>query len=519
MENKSRKDILIRNTKFGAIKTIVQYFLQFVLRTVLIYTLGSSYIGLNGLFSNIIGCLSIVELGLGSAIVFSMYKPIAENDVEKVKSLNYLYKKIYRILAVIITCLGIAILPFLRFMIEGDVPADVNIYIIYLLTLLNTILGYIWADKRSLLYAYQRSDIESKVGIIQSILLYGVQIIILLTTHNYHAFISCMPIFTIFENLILSKQVEKVCPNLKGKAIPVDKEISKELKKNVIGSSMQQIGGVFVISTDNIIISAMLGLAILGAYTNYATIISAITTCIALITTNARSVLGNMIASENTEYVYKRYNTLNFAMYWIAGFCSISLLCLLNPFIYIWTNGNLEYLLSLPIIIILVLNFFISNTLSITSNCTFSAGLMWQNKWKTIIQGIVNIITSIIFVKLWGLIGVFLGTLASYIVAPLWMDSFVLFKYYFKKSSKIYWLKYVVFAVVTFIAGLITYMLCALLPEGILWFIIKGIICLVVPNLIYLLVYFKAKEFKECLEWVKSLLKNFKRKKIKNEDK
>lgn len=521
MEQESRKKILIRNTKFGAIKTIVQYLLQFILRTIFIYTLGKEYLGLNGLFSNILGCLSIVELGIGTAIVFSMYKPIADGDVEKINSLHALYKKSFRIIASIIALLGILIIPALKYIIKSDVPSDINIYVIYLISLFNTVIGYFWAHKRSLLFAYQRNDIESKVGTFQIISLSIVQIILLLTTKNYYSYVICTPIFTIIENLLISREAKKICPEIKSKAQPLDKEISKEIRKNVIASSMNQLGGVFVTSTDNILISSILGLAILGVYTNYATIILSVTACIALITNNAKSTIGNMIASETSDYVYEKYNTFNFLMYWLSGFCSICLICLLNPFIYMWTNFSADYLLDFSVVIVLVVNFYISNTLSLTATYNVSAGLMWHNKWKSIIQGVVNIVFSIIFTKCWGLIGIFLGTLSSYIATPLWLDSYVLYKHYFKKNTFNYWIKYIKFTIITLIAGTICVLLCNLLPfSGVVWFILKACICLIVPNVIYILCYFKTIEFKECIKIIKGFLNNnFRKRKSKEQNK
>ncbi|MBR6778578.1 MAG: oligosaccharide flippase family protein [Clostridia bacterium] len=514
MEQESRKKILIRNTQFGAVKTIIQYLLQFVLRTIFIYVLGKEYLGLNGLFANILGCLSIVELGVGTAIVFSMYKPIVDQDIEKIKSLNALYKKSFRIIALIILCLGVAIMPLLKVLIKSDIPTDINIYIIYAITLFNTVLGYLWAHNRALLFAYQRSDIESKIGILQILLISVSQIVLLLTTKNYYAYIICAPIFTIVENLLLSRSVKKVCPNLKGKVQKLDKDTTKEIKRNIVASSMTQIGGVFVTSTDNILISSILGLAILGVYTNYATIILSITACIALVTNNARSTIGNLIASKSSDYVYEKYKIFNFIMYWLTGFCAICLLCLSNPFILLWTKGATDYLLTFSVVVVLIINFYISNTLSLTATFNVSAGLMWHNKWKTIVQGLVNLVFSILFARWWGIIGIFLGTLASYVATPLWLDSHVLYKHYFKKNITSYWIKYILFTLITLLSAVICLSVCGLIPfGGLTGLVLKGLICLAVPNIIYLLCFFKTEEFKECL----NLIKNFINKKRKQD--
>lgn len=503
---KNRKDILIRNTKFGVLKIIFQYIFQFLLRTVFIRVLGREYLGLNGLFSNVLGCLSIVELGMGSAIVYSMYKPIAENDEEKVKALYNLYKKMYYVISSVITALGLILLPFINVIIKGDIPTDINIYVIYLITLFNTVVGYIGAHNRSLLFANQRNDIESKISILTLFVLYTTQIVGLVLTKNYYVYICSTMFFTILENILLFVSVKKIFPNIRGKAKPLDVGTKKEISKNVLALGMQQVGGALVTSTDNILISSMIGLAILGSYSNYNTIIAAVTSCFMLITTATRSTAGNLIASENVDYVQSRFTVFNFMMSWLAGYCTICLLCLLNPFILIWTKSA-DYLLDISIVVVLIINFFISNTLTLCGTFKVSAGLMWYDKWKTIIQGIINLIFSILFTKLWGVIGIFLGTLTSYIV-PLITEPYVLHKHYFKKKQHVFWIKYIIFAIVTMISALITYMLCNLMPlEGVIWFIIRCLICIIIPNIIYLICYFKTNEFKECYKILKELMR------------
>ena len=513
-KTKARKERIFSNTKFGIVKVIVQYLLQFVIKTVFIHTLGREYLGLNGLFTNIIGCLSIAELGIGTAIVYSMYKPIAENDYDKIRSLHGLYKKIYFVIAAIIAAAGIALAPFLKYIIKSGIPEDINLYVIYGMTVFTTVVGYIGAHNRSLIIANQRDDVESKVSIVKLFLLYTLQAILLYFTKNYYFYLICSVVFAIAENIFLYFAAKKLFPWIKGNANKIDEQTKKEITKNVYALGMQQVGGALVTSTDNILISSMIGLAILGSYSNYNMIIMAITSVITIITTVTRSSAGNLIATSNPEYVYERYKTLDFIVSWISGFCAIALLCLLDPFILIWT-GSKEYLIDFSLVIVLIVNFFISNTIALTRTFKVSAGLMWFDRWKTIIQGVINIIFSILFAHFFGLIGIFLGTLVCYAV-PMFMEPYVLYKHYFKKNQGLFWGRYLIFAAITVGAGALTYFVCSLLPQtGILWFVVKGLICLTIPNIIYLVCYAKSNEFKETISIVKTVI--FKRKKANYE--
>lgn len=504
-KTKTRKELIFNNTKFGVLKVFVQYILQFLVKTVFIRTLGRQYLGLNGLFSNIIGCLSIAELGIGSAIVYSMYKPIAENNQEKIRSLYDLYKKIYLVIAAIITVVGLAIIPFLKLIIKEGIPADINLYAIYVITLSSTVVGYIGAHNRSLIIANQRNDIESKVAIVNLLFLNVCQVMLLFFTKNYYYYIIASLVFTIIENIFMFFIVKKIFPWIKGKAEKVDKQTQKEISKNVFSLGMQQVGSALVSSTDNILISSMIGLSILGSYSNYNTIILAITAIITILTTVTRSSAGNLIATSDREYVYQRYKTLNFMVMWIAGFCSVALLCLLDPFILIWT-GSAEYLISMSVVLVLVINFYISNTVTLTATFKISAGLMWFDRWKTIIQGVINLIFSIVLTHFFGLIGIFLGTLICYIV-PFIMEPYILYKHYFKQKQKSYWINYFIFTLVTVIAGGLSYLVCMLIPaSGIVELILRAFVCLCIPNVIYFVCYHRTSEFKELVGIAKGFL-------------
>lgn len=502
----SRIQNVKRNTIYSMVKFSVQLVLKFVLQTVLIYTLGANYLGVNGLFTDIFNFLNLAELGVGSAIVFSMYKPIAENDIEKVKSLNNLYKKLYFIIALVVGVLGAAITPFLPYLISGDTSGlTINIYIVYVLFLVNTLIGYFSAHKRSLLFAFQRNDVENKVKSGTLIVSTVLQIVALLLFKNFYAYVILMLSGTLLDCILVQVCANKLYPEINGKAEPLNPIIKKEITKNIAALSMHKIGSSVVFSTDSLLISALISNAILGYYSNYILITTSLTTLIALFSTSIQASVGSYMQEKNINMVYIFYKKINFLFAWLSGFFAISLLCLFQPFILIWTNSK-EFLLSDLNVFFIVLSFYLSKMR--TSGAIFKecAGLMWQDRWKPIAEAGINLVASIVLAKFMGLNGIILGTIISTIVAPLWVEPFVLYKYYFKKSVWRYFGKYAFYTVVTVGAGALTYWLCSLLPfAGIGWFVLKCGICLLVPNVIFLLCYFKTKEFKGVVQLAKQV--------------
>lgn len=506
----TRTENVKRNTIYSMIKFAVQLVLKFVLQTVLIYTLGAKYLGVNSLFASIFNLLNLAELGIGGAIVFSMYKPIAEGNMEQVKALNNLYKKLYFIIALVVGVLGAAVTPFLPYLITGDTTGlEINIYIVYLLFLANTLVGYFSAHKRSLLFAFQRNDVENKVKSGTLIISTALQIIALLLFKNFYAYVTLMVAGTLLDCILVQVFANKLYPEINGKAEPLNPVIKKEITKNVAALSLHKIGSAVVYSTDALLISALISSDTLGYYSNYLLISESIISFITLLTTALTASVGNYMAMQSKDETYDFYRKSNFSFSWLIGFCTICLLCLFQPFMYIWTNktGETGYLLSDFTVLLIVISFYIRVMRTNTLMFRDCAGLMWQDRWKPIAEAGINLVASIVLAKFMGLNGIILGTIISTIVAPLWVEPFVLYKYYFKKSVWRYLGKYAFYTVVTVGAGALTYWLCSLLPfAGIGWFVLKCGICLVVPNVIFLLCYFKTSEFKGVIGLAKQVL-------------
>lgn len=504
----SRTYNIKKNLIFNLIKFVTQLLLQFVLRTVLIYYMGVEYLGINGLFTNIFTFLNLAELGIGSAIVFSMYKPIAENDTQKVKALQNLYKKFYLFISLIVLILGVGITPFVKVFIKEEITVDVNIYLLFVMYLINTLAGYFSAHKRSLLFAYQRNDLENKVRTICIIGMTVIQILVIILTKNYYIFFIVNIIFTIIECILIHIVANKKYPNINGKSNPLDKETKKEIIKNVAALSIHKVGSAIITSTDNILMAIFCGVTVVGVYSNYQLVTLSLVSIIGLLINAFSGSVGDLVANMSKQHVFERFKIVNFFFSYITIFISICFFVLIQPFITLWTGGT-GYLLEFSTVILISISFYLSKSRVCVLIFKEGAGLFWQDRWKPIVEAIVNLTVSIVLAQFIGINGIFIGTIVSTLVAPFWVDPLVLYKHYFKRSVKEYFGRYFIDVLIMVASAIICYFVCSLIPNcGMWWLIVKFAVCIVLSNMILICAYWPTKEFKELLLMGKNFLKN-----------
>lgn len=496
-----------RNIIWGTVNKFIILFLPFVMRTMIIKILGVEYVGLGSLFTSLLQVLNLAELGIGAAITFSLYKPIAEKDEKMICALMNLYKKVYRIIGIIVLVIGLIILPFLPNLIKGEVPNNINIYYLYMIYLINTVLTYwLFAYKTILLTVNQRSDIISNISSVLYILQYMYQIIVIAIWKNYYLYIIITPIITILNNLIGAYMANKKYPNYICKGVlPKDKE--KDIRKRVYGLILQKICATTRNSLDSIFISSFIGLSMVAVYNNYYMIMDAIVGFLAIITSSMTASVGNSIAVENIEKNYNDMNKMNFIYMWIAGWATICLACLYQPFMQIWLGK--QYMFSYITVVLFCIYFYSLKMGDIISTYSQGAGLWWEGKYRAAVEAILNIILNYILGKKYGVNGVIAGTLISLLTINFGYGSTIIFKYYFKGKEVLEYFKFhAMYASVTIFIAIVTYMLCGLMPDrGIGYLIIKGIICLIIPNILYVLLYRKTKYYLEAKEFFKNILK------------
>lgn len=505
LKNESRARNTARNTLFGAAMFVTKMLLQFAVRAVFNRYFITEYLGLNGLYSNILNVLSLAELGVGNAIVYSMYKPIADNDTEQIKSLVTLYRKLYIIIGIVITVIGLAIIPALPFLIKDTPNVDINLNIVYILYLAQTVIGYFFAYRRSLIFAYQRNDLESKISFIVQILLAVTQIIIMVVWKNYYAYVSAIVVFNLLDALIVFFVSYKIFPDIRGKAKKLEKSYTKEIAKNTGAMVFHKLGSAIVFSTDSIIISAFVGLNILGIYSNYTLLTTALTSALNLILTAVKGSIGNLIATSDRERVYKIFNALNLLFMWALGFIFVGVMVCAQDFMTLLTGDSTKKLSYLSLMLIM-LSFYLTMSRQMTNNFKECAGLFWNDRLKPIFEAGMNLGLDILLVHFLGLNGVILATIISTILIPLWVEPFVLYKHYFKKSVNWYFVRYMIYVFVAAIAYCITFGICYFIPnDGIGWFILKFLISLIIPNVVYFIAFFKTSAFKFLFNTFKSM--------------
>lgn len=508
----------IKNTFFGILKTVMQLVLKFIVRTIFIKILGEELLGLDSLFASILQVLSLAELGFGTVIIYSMYKPVSENDYNKIGGLLSLYRKIYLIVGLCVLAVGLILTPFLPYLIEGTPPKDVNIYVVFIIFLINSSVGYFLSYKRSLLYANQRNDIESKVALFSITALYSLQIVLLLLFRSYYAYIIMLPVFALLENIIITVLANKMYPNIKCNN-SLSKSEKKEIAKNVGVMVGHKVGTVVVGTTDNVLISLFLGLSVLGIYNSYYLLVFSIISFLNVFINGMTASVGNSVVLESVEKNYETYKNISFIFFWLVSFCGICLFSLLNPFVEIWLGT--QYLLDTLTVMVICTKFVILRTCSVFEIYLSTTGLVFKHKlkFKPYFEAGVNLVASLILVQFWGLIGILIGTILSTLLINLPFDCFYLYRNYFKKPQKKFYIFYILFLIVTIAIGALTWYVVNLLPNGIGYFVLKILICLIIPNAIFIAGTFWTPQFKyfKCL--ICSLFKKILKRKNKNVEK
>lgn len=495
-----------RNIGFGFICRIVEMLLPFLTRTAIIYCLGALYLGLNSLYSSILNVLSLAELGFSSAMVFSMYEPLAKNDTKAICALLNLYRKIYRLIGLVIIVIGLVLLFPLPHLIKGEVPSDINIYWLYLIFLGNTGLSYfLYAYKESILVADQRSDILSNIQWIVSTLSGVCQLIVLLVFKNYYLFCLVWPVFTIIRNLTTRYIVERRYPDFKCYGRIANDELS-DIKKRVGGLFIYKLCYVFRDSFASIIISSFLGLTVLAQYNNYAYICGAITGFLTIVKNSITAGIGNSIATESQAKNFSDFNKCQMLYMWVSIWCTVCLFCLLQPFIKLWIGES--YLLPLPVVFLFCIQFLCYKLGDVCAVYRHAAGLWWQDHIRPIVEAVTCLVLSFVFVRILDVSGVLIASIFCLVFINSIWASWVLFKYYFKSFKQIQYIKRVAFYfLVAIFVMAVTFWICNLFDfDGWPALLVNGLICLIVPNIIIAAFFYVIPEYKVSITFLRKIL-------------
>lgn len=495
-----------KNIISGMLLKIYQIIVPFLMRTALIYCLGVEYLGLDSLFVSILQILNLAELGVGSAMVFSMYKPIAEDDTVTICALMKLYKIYYRIIGLVILIIGVIICPIIPNLIKSDLPEGLNVYVLYIMNLLATVLSYwLFAYKNCLLQAHQRNDITSKVTMSVYTLRYVAQFLVLFFIKDYYMYLLITLISQSLINIVTAIVVNKIYPNYKAQG-KLDKLVIKDINQRVRDLFTSKIGGVIINSADTLVISAFLGLTVLAVYQNYYYIITSIIGIIGVIFTSCSAGIGNSLVVETEEKNYNDLKKFSFIIIWISCVCSTCLLSLFQPFMKWWVGEKL--LLPMSCVILLCVYYYIYEINYLLNAYKDSAGIWHKDRFRPLITALSNLILNLILVNIIGIYGIILSTVLTMLMIGMPWLVHNLFTEVFKRNAKEYVFNLLKYTITVLISVAISYFVCSFISGyNIILLILRGIICLVISNIIWILSYRKSNEMIGTINIVKRILK------------
>lgn len=505
MKQRSRTENSIINSAMSIVTQVLTVVLNFAVKTVFIKMLNDEYLGVNGLFTNIITMLSLADLGIGIAIPYSLYKPLAKKDEHKINVLMNFYKKVYTIIGIAVLLIGLSLTPFLGLIIK-DIPKNVpHLSLIYILFVIHSASSYFFVYKKFLIDSDQKGYITSRIIFTFSTLLSIIQIILLVTTKNYILFLLSSIILVIIQNIYISSKANKLYPFIKNKTDEkLEKEDMEGIKKNVSSLFIYKVGTVIMNGTDNIIISKFIGLIIVGFYSNYVLIINSITTVLNQIFNAITSSIGNLVVTTNKKRSKEVYDNLNFANFWLYALFGVCIIVLINPFINIWIGK--KYVMGFSIVFLLVLNFYVLGMQSVTNSFRNAYGLFWIAKYRPIIMVIINIVISVVLVQFIGIEGVLIGTLISRLLTTAWLDPYIVHKYGFEISPKSYYVDYLKYLVIfTAISIILNYFVSMITINNIFILILIAILVVISVNVILVLLFFKTSEFNYFYDKIKKI--------------
>lgn len=510
----SRTTNAIRNLEFGILGKIVNLVLAFVSRTIFIYFLGSTYLGVNGLYTEILSLLSFAELGFGSAMTFAMYKPVAEDDKEKIVKLLGFYKVVYRIIAGVITLLGILLTPFLQYIVKGaDWLSVTELRVYFLIFLVNTVVGYFVTYKYAYLNALQKNYINTNIDTIVGAISYCAQMIVMLLFKNFLLYLLVNSLVLTTSRVVIAVYLNKRYPILKEKpVVPLSADEKKPIFKEVRGVMVHQFSSVAVHSTDNILISMISGLGVVavGYISNYNMLMNSILAFVTILFGSVTSGFGNLVVTSSVENYHKVFKEINFLNFWIYGFCSICFWILIPPFITLWIGA--DKLIDSTSFLLIIINSYLMGQSVAFNNARIAKGNFGRDKVWAFAQAIVNLVVSIIAGYYFGLVGIYIGTVVSRLVYVIFRP-YSTYHFLFGQSSGEYYKKFLYYFITVVITGLVAKMLTSalLVSPTIGRFIIAAVLVVVITNLCFVIVFCHSEEMKAWRLRVKNIV-NYRRK-------
>ncbi len=491
------------NIGTAMVQNILNLIISLAGRIVFARVLSASYFGVSGLFSNVIGVLSIADLGMSTAMMYRLYKPIADDDQETIVSLVAFFRKVFLTIATVVFLVGVALIPFLKYIV--NLPEGIShLYSFYFLNLLGAVMSYLFVYRTVLISADQKNYLLVRSNIVFKIITFVLQMAVLIGLKSYFIYLLIAVVINLINNLYQNHIALKQYPFLRTiKAKKLDKEELTAIFVDVKALFLYKICGVIQTNTDSIMISIFVGTIVVGYYSNYLMIISQVITVLGIIFGNLKAGIGNKLASEGPdEGGYRLYEVLELFNYWLVLGCSIAIFILSKPFIALCFGT--EYVLQDYVVLAVVLNFYTSNIRQTLWAYRETTGIFKQTQYTTMVTAVCNIVTSIIGGYFFGLFGIIMATVFSRIIYAWWKEPMVLYRECFHKDPMHYYKQYIIRVILGFVIGGAAYVLCSLIPDcnDVLKLVIYTVISATVTIAGLYLYSFRLEEFKHLKKYV-----------------
>lgn len=495
MNEKSRTENSIRNIVTGLFGQGLQVLLSFINRMVFLRCLSADYLGLNGLFTNILSVLSLAELGIGSAIVYALYKPLAEKDEKKITAYMNFYAKAYRTIGLIVAVAGIIMIPFLNVIVNLPYQIHENIYVLYCISLFNTSITYFFSYKSSLLIADQKNYVVLLCSYCTSFAQTIFQIIILLLTRNYILYLLVQTVCGMIYNIWISRIADRSYPFLGDTKYKLTSNEKGSLVRDIRALVITKLSGVLVNNTDNILITFFKGLATTGVTSNYVLLVNTLNNLLNQIFNGLTASVGNLNAVETKEKKYFMFKVVNLANFWLFGWATIGFLFLSSIIVELFFGS--QYVLKMDIVIIMAVNFYTVGMQNAVWTYRGTLGLFRYGRYLLLVTAALNLFLSVVLGQRLGVFGILLATFISRILTNIWYDPFAVFKHGLHLNPIIYLHTYIKYIGILLITICIIFGFNQIL-KGTIWSVI---LCITIPHAVF---YIALRKTEECV-YLKSI--------------
>lgn len=475
--------------------------LNIICRRVFLETLSTEYLGVSTTFSSILSILSLTELGVGSAIIYSLYKPIATDDKEKIKSLMKLYQRVYQVVGLVILVVGCSLTPFLHFFVN-EMPDIPGLSYIYILLVIQNASTYFFSYKINFLTATQQNYISQRYYMVFYTLQIALQIVFLFLFRSYFIYLLTAIVLPLIKNVILTAYINKLYPFLKEKAQKLDSEETGKIKKNVFAIFLYKISSKLSSTIDTLLISKVMGVLEVAIYSNYHLIISYSDLLFINVIGAITPSVGNLMATNEDDKKRRFFSTMQMLYYWAGTFLAVGMIVLYNPLIELWLGK--DFLFPQIMVVALVVSMTLTNFQRPCAMVRDASGLFWYGKFRPLAMIIINLVAATILAKKIGSVGVVLGTIISKVATYVWYDPYIVYKFTLKKGLNRYFVKYAMQWLLLAFLSFVCHAIYQILPfDGLAKMLVGVVMVTVIVNVVMLIIYFKTKEFEYLIDMIK----------------